>query len=73
VLHTCENLAGIIGLVEALERFVRQPVFSPSQLLPLTNRLTRPRRQGRSELRPGGANPKPATLKSEGQRQKLGF
>lgn len=41
MLHTCENLAGIIGLVEALERFVRQPVFSPSQLLPLTNRLIR--------------------------------
>jgi cysteine desulfurase len=34
-----ENLAGIIGLVEALERFVPKPVFAPEQLLPLTNRL----------------------------------
>ena len=36
-----ENLAGIIGLVEALERFVRQPVFAPEQLQPLTARLIR--------------------------------
>jgi cysteine desulfurase len=34
-----ENLAAIIGLVEALERFVRVPVFSPQLLLPLTKRL----------------------------------
>jgi cysteine desulfurase len=34
-----ENLAAIIGLVEALERFVRTPVFSASLLNPLTNRL----------------------------------
>ncbi len=34
-----ENLAGIIGLVEALERFVRQPVFSRERLAPLTSRL----------------------------------
>jgi cysteine desulfurase len=34
-----ENLAAIIGLVEALERFVREPVFSRSQLEPLSNRL----------------------------------
>jgi cysteine desulfurase len=34
-----ENLAGIAGLVEALERFVRQPVCPRSQLDPLTSRL----------------------------------
>jgi cysteine desulfurase len=34
-----ENLAGIIGLVEALERFVRTPVFDRDRLVPLTGRL----------------------------------
>jgi len=34
-----ENLAGIVGLVEAMERFVSEPVFNREQLLPLTNRL----------------------------------
>jgi cysteine desulfurase len=34
-----ENLPGIIGFVEALERFVRVPVFNREHLLPLTNRL----------------------------------
>jgi cysteine desulfurase len=34
-----ENMAGIIGLVETLERFVRTPVFDPLKLRPLTNRL----------------------------------
>ena len=34
-----ENVATIIGLVEALERFIRVPVFSRSQLAPLTGRL----------------------------------
>jgi cysteine desulfurase len=34
-----ENLAGVIGLVEALERFIRQPVFVPETLAPLTTRL----------------------------------
>ena len=34
-----ENLAAIIGLVEALERFVRVPVFDPSRLEPLAKRL----------------------------------
>lgn len=34
-----ENLAGIIGLVEALERFVRTPVFNRERLSPLTGRL----------------------------------
>jgi cysteine desulfurase len=34
-----ENLAGIIGFVEALERFVRTPVFSKEKLTPLTRRL----------------------------------
>lgn len=34
-----ENMAGIIGLVEALERFIHTPVFNREQLLPLTNRL----------------------------------
>ena len=34
-----ENLAGIIGFVEALERFVRNPVFVKDMLAPLTGRL----------------------------------
>jgi cysteine desulfurase len=34
-----ENLAGIIGFVEALERFVRKPVFAKERLAPLTERL----------------------------------
>ena len=34
-----ENLAAIIGLVEALERFVPTPVFSKEALLPLSNHL----------------------------------
>ena len=34
-----ENMAGIIGLVEALERFVRVPVFDRETLRPLTARL----------------------------------
>jgi len=34
-----ENLAGIIGLAEVMERFVRVPVFAKEHLLPLTNRL----------------------------------
>ena len=34
-----ENLAGIMGLVEALERFVRRPVFDREKLAPLTGRL----------------------------------
>ncbi|MFO1476051.1 MAG: cysteine desulfurase family protein [Verrucomicrobiota bacterium] len=34
-----ENLAGIIGFVEALERFVPEPVFARAQLEPLTRRL----------------------------------
>jgi cysteine desulfurase len=34
-----ENLAGVIGLVEALERFVREPVFPKDPLLSLTGRL----------------------------------
>ncbi|MGO8679055.1 MAG: cysteine desulfurase family protein [Limisphaerales bacterium] len=34
-----ENLAGVIGLVEALERFVREPVFPKDLLLSLTGRL----------------------------------
>jgi cysteine desulfurase len=34
-----ENLPAIIGLVEALERFVHNPVFTRDQLLPLTTRL----------------------------------
>jgi cysteine desulfurase len=36
-----ENLAGIIGLVEALEHFVRTPVFDPETLGLLTGRLMR--------------------------------
>jgi len=34
-----ENLAGIVGLVDALERFVRPPVFDPARLNPLRCRL----------------------------------
>jgi cysteine desulfurase len=34
-----ENLAAIIGFVEALKLFVRTPVFSKEQLSPLSNRL----------------------------------
>ena len=34
-----ENLAGIVGLVEALERFVRPPVFDPIRLKPLRHLL----------------------------------
>jgi len=34
-----ENLAAIIGFVEALERFVRPPVFARERLAPLTERL----------------------------------
>jgi cysteine desulfurase len=34
-----ENLAAIIGLTEALERFVRNPVFEPSRLATLIERL----------------------------------
>jgi len=35
-----ENLAGIVGLVEALERFVKPPVFDRSSLAPLVAKLT---------------------------------
>ena len=34
-----ENMAGIAGFAEALAQFIRQPVFSPEILNPLTNRL----------------------------------
>ena len=34
-----ENLAGIIGFTEALERFVSDPVFAKEKLSPLTERL----------------------------------
>jgi cysteine desulfurase len=34
-----ENLAGVIGFMEALERFVKQPVFAAESLLPMTERL----------------------------------
>jgi cysteine desulfurase len=34
-----ENLAAIIGLVEAMERFVRKPVFDTRTLAPLSERL----------------------------------
>ena len=36
-----ENLAAIVGLVEAMERFIRPPVFCPEQLAPLGHRLIR--------------------------------
>lgn len=35
-----ENLAGIVGFVEALRLFVHAPVFSRNHLSPLTDRLT---------------------------------
>jgi len=34
-----ENLAGIIGFADAMERFVRKPVFDMSHLKPLTDKL----------------------------------
>ncbi|MGH7993488.1 MAG: cysteine desulfurase family protein [Limisphaerales bacterium] len=34
-----ENLAGVIGLVEAMERFLSPPVFKHDFLLPLTRRM----------------------------------
>ena len=34
-----ENLAGVVGFVEALDRFVTTPVFNRTQLEPLANRL----------------------------------
>lgn len=34
-----ENLAGIVGLVEAMERFIPEPVFNRTQLEPLSMRL----------------------------------
>ena len=34
-----ENLAGIIGFVEAMERFIKNPVFDKEKLLPLANGL----------------------------------
>ncbi len=34
-----ENLAGIVGLVTALESFVQNPVFKPSHLRPLAEKL----------------------------------
>jgi len=34
-----ENLAGIIGFVEATERFLRQPVFASDQVKPLARKL----------------------------------
>ena len=34
-----ENVAGIIGFAEAMERFVRQPVFDAQKIAPLSERL----------------------------------
>jgi cysteine desulfurase len=34
-----ENVAALIGLTEAIERFVKKPVFAPEKLHPLTGRL----------------------------------
>jgi cysteine desulfurase len=34
-----ENLAGIIGFVAALEKFIKQPVFDAAALAPLTKRI----------------------------------
>ncbi len=47
-----ENVAGIIGLVEALERFVPRPVFDREKLAPLADRLHRlVERLGRCSIR----------------------
>jgi cysteine desulfurase len=43
-----ENMAAVVGLVSALERFVKQPVFDRKQLQPLTDRLL-----GLAERAPG--------------------
>ena len=34
-----ENLAGVVGLVEAMERFVKPPVFDKSKISPLAGKL----------------------------------
>jgi cysteine desulfurase len=34
-----ENLAGIAGLAEAMERFIKSPVFERSKLAPLVTKL----------------------------------
>src|SRR6266446_5698549 len=34
-----ENLAGIMGFVDALERFVKEPIFARNKLAPLADRL----------------------------------
>jgi cysteine desulfurase len=36
-----ENLAAIIGLTEAMERFVHSPVFAPEKIRPLTDKLAK--------------------------------
>ena len=36
-----ENVAAIIGLTEAIERFVKTPIFAPQKLHPLTERLAK--------------------------------
>lgn len=36
-----ENLASIAGLAEAVERFIRKPVFDPERLRPLSDRIFR--------------------------------
>src|ERR1051325_2896282 len=36
-----ENVAAIIGLAEAIERFVKTPVFAPEKLHPLTDQLAK--------------------------------
>ena len=36
-----ENVAAIIGLTEAIERFLKKPVFAPEILHPLTDRLAK--------------------------------
>jgi cysteine desulfurase len=43
-----ENMAAVVGLVSALERFVKQPVFDRKQLQPLTDRFL-----GLAERAPG--------------------
>lgn len=52
-----ENVAAIIGLTEAIERFVKTPVFAQEKLRPLTERLSK-----------GAAAIEGVQLRSPGQR-----
>ena len=55
-----ENLAGIIGLVEAMERFIAKPVFERNHLEPLSRQLIGLRRC-RGTPPPSGTSPRRGT------------